>query len=98
MGETPDVGNLKHEVPAELPCDRKVEDVRIRGLEFVVQAPVNGKRSGAGSARGGDRARKRLWWRPNHLLTAKACVRWWQGEKTRQPRRAIYGLRAGRVV
>src|SRR5260370_27429086 len=97
MGETPDVGSFKDEVPAELPGDGKIEDVRIWSLELVVQAPVNGKRSGLGSARGGDRARKRSWRRPHHLLAAKVCVGRRQDVETREARRAVHSLGASRI-
>src|SRR5258708_36864507 len=72
MAETSDVRSFKDEISAEFARDREIEHVRVRSLELVVQAPVDGERARVKEDRRCNNTRKRRRWRAHHLLCAKS--------------------------
>src|SRR5258708_21420614 len=72
MAETSDVRSFKDEISAEFARDREIEHVRVRSLELVVQAPVDGERARVKEDRRCNNTRKRRRWRTHHLLVAKS--------------------------
>src|SRR2546428_485528 len=97
MAETSDVRSFKDEVSAEFARDRKIEHVRVGGLELVVQSPVDGKRTRIKSSRGCNRVRKLCWRRTNHLLPAESQTRGWKSGEIRKARRTVNVLRTGGI-
>src|SRR5580765_2423437 len=69
----------------------------VGSLQLVVQAPIDGKRSGVSAAGWRYRARKCGWRWTNHLLTTKIGIGGWKCGEGSHSRGATYILRTSGV-